>query len=222
MQIKNRIKPRKVLLALLLGALTLALSACGGAGGSKESPSPAPEGSPAAEPVRRDGERFEAVIVLEGMEETVRCEHLRNETIGIEMDYDYESFVRRSEPDRECFVSIYDDPAHPENYLEVTYSTEDADTVAASIGAALSAEYEIITGTYPLDRAGGCIRIDASDALGDRGTPDQLQMVYIVPAADGSRILTAHYAFEAAEGFGRRFAYLANTLTVIDRRAVEG
>ncbi len=30
MQIKNRIKPRKVLLALLLGALTLALSACGG------------------------------------------------------------------------------------------------------------------------------------------------------------------------------------------------
>ena len=38
----------------------------------------------------------------------------------------------------------------------------------------------------------------------------------------GSRILTAHYAFEAAEGFGRRFAYLANTLTVIDSRAVEG
>ena len=61
-----------------------------------------------------------------------------------------------------------------------------------------------------------------SDAVGGRGTPDQLQMVYIVPAADGSRILTAHYAFEAAEGFGRRFAYLANTLTVIDSRAVGG
>ena len=35
--------------------------------------------------------------------------------------------------------------------------------------------------------------------------PDQLQMVYIVPAADGCRVVSAHYAIEGAEGFGRRF-----------------
>ncbi len=78
------------------------------------------------------------------MEETVRYEHVRNTALGFEMDYDFESFVRRSEPDRECFISVYDDPEAPENYLEVTFS---------------------------------------------------------------------------AEGFGRRFAYLANTFVVIDRQA---
>ena len=49
---------------------------------------------------RQDGERFESVIILEGMEETVKYEHVRNSAIGFEMDYDYESLVRRSEADR--------------------------------------------------------------------------------------------------------------------------
>ena len=64
-----------------------------------ESPSQAePADSSEAGSGKKDGERFEDVIILEGMEETVRYEHVRNDTIGIEMDYDYESFVRKSEP----------------------------------------------------------------------------------------------------------------------------
>lgn len=165
---------------------------------------------------RQDGERFEEVIILEGMEETVRYEHIRNETAGIEMDYDYESFVRHSESDRECFVSIWDDPENPENYLEVTYSEEDADTVAASVRETLSKDYDIIEESYTLDRAGSCIRIDASEVKDGGGTPDLLQMVYIIPAADGCRVATAHYSFESAEGFGRRFSYMMNTLVVVD------
>ena len=173
-----------------------------------------------AEPGRQPGERFETVIILEGMEETVRYEHIRNDMIGFEMDYDYESFVRRSEADRECFISIYDNSATPENYLEVTYSSQDAETVAASIGEALSNEYEISRSTYLLDRAGSCIRIDASEVKGGGRMLDLLQMVYIIPASDGCRIATAHYSIESAEGFGRRFSYLMHTFSVIPYSSV--
>ena len=179
---------------------------------------PAASPAPASEPGRQDGERFEDVIIMEGMEETVRYEHIRSDTIGFEMDYDYESFVRRSEPDRECFVSVYDSPENPENYLEGAYSPEDASSAADSVGKALSEEYDIIRESYDLDRAGSCIRIDASGAKGGGGTPDLLQMVYIIPAPDGCRIATAHYGFESAEGFGRRFAYMVKTLSVIARK----
>ena len=108
---------------------------------------------------RQNGEHFETVIILEGMEETVRYEHVRNDALGFEMDYDYESFVRKQEMDRECFISIYDDPNHPENYLEVTYSPGDAGTVADSIGEKLSNEYEISRDdSFQLDHSGRCIR----------------------------------------------------------------
>ena len=40
-------------------------------------------------------------------------------------------------------------------------------------------------------------------------------MVYIVPAADGCRIAAAHYSFESAEGFGRRFRYIMDTFSVL-------
>lgn len=166
---------------------------------------------------RQDGERFEEKIMVEGMQETVRYEHIRNDMLGFEMDYDYESFVRHSESVCDRFVSIYDDPEDPLNYLEVQYSAEDADTVAASVSESLSDDYDIIQEPYKLDRAGSCIRIDASNAKGNGGTPDLLQMVYIIPASDGCRIATAHYSFESAEGFGRRFAYMMNTLEVIGR-----
>ena len=46
--------------------------------------------------------------------------------------------------------------------------------------------------------------------------PEQLQMVYIIPASDGCRIATAHYAIEASEGFGRRFHYIMDSFAVID------
>ena len=171
---------------------------------------------PSAASARQDGERFEAVILLEGMEETVHYEHVRNLTLGFEMDYDYESFVRQSESDRERFVSVWDDAANPENYLEVTRSSEDAEAVAAAIGAELSEKYEISRDdSFELESAGRCIRIDASADKGGLTMPDQLQMVYIIPAPDGCRIATAHYAIEASEGFGRRFHYMMHTFSVI-------
>ena len=165
---------------------------------------------------KQDGERFETTIILEGIAETVRYEHIVSAALGIEMDNDYENFTRCSEAGRECFVSVYDDPAHPENYLEVTRSAQSADDAAASIGEALSKDYDILLDAYALDRAGSCIRIDASMGKGGSGTPDLLQTVYIIPAGDGCVVVTEHFSFESAEGFGRRFSYLVNTLALID------
>ena len=212
-------------LALVLMIMTVA-SGCGGRNSSSEPAEPVSNTDPVtvSEPVessasetgsgRQDGERFEDVIILEGMEETVSYEHVRNDAIGFEMDYDYTRFVRNSEPDRECFVSCYDLADSPENYLEVTYSPETAETVAANIG---EDEYDILRNdSFTLARAGSCIRIDASNGKGNTGTPDQLQMVYIIPASDGCRVATAHYSWESAEGFGRRFHYFMDTLSVID------
>ncbi len=215
---------KKAVAALaLIAALVLSLAGCGNAR-APQSEAPADEAqaapSEAAEAAagsgRQDGERFEAVIVIEGMEETVRYEHIRNDTVGIEMDYDYELFVRRSESDRECFLSIWDDPDHPENYLELTYSAEDADTAAASVRAALSEEYDLLESSRVFERAGSCIRIEASELKGTGRMADQLQAVYIIPAADGCRVAAAHFSIEAAEGFGRRFSYMLNTLSVLD------
>lgn len=176
---------------------------------------------PAALPAagRQDGDRFEAVIMLEGMEETVRYEHVRNDALGIEMDYDYEQFERHSEADHERFFSRYDNPEDPLNYLEVRSSAEDADTVAASVREALSNDCKIISEPYTLDRAGSCIRIDASCAKDGKGTPDWLQVVYIIPAEDGCRVATVRCTFESAEGFGARISYMMNTLAVLDSAA---
>ena len=197
----------------------LLLSMLGGCDNQKTDTDPG-ESAGSVETGRQDGERFEDVIMMEGMEETVKYEHIRNDSVGIEMDYDYERFERHSESDRECFISLYDDPENPQIYLEVTTSADDADTVAASVGKALSASYDIIKESITLDRAGDCILIDASNAKGNKGTPDLLQTVYIIPADDGCRIATAHYTFESAEGFGRRFNYIMNTLVVIDSHSV--
>jgi len=173
--------------------------------------------APDAPTRRQDGERFDAVIVIEGMEETVRYEHIRNEALGFEMDYEYESFVRQRDPVCDRFVSIYDDPEDPQNYFEVQFSADDVNTITASVAASLSDDYEIIQESYTLDRAGSCIRIDASEVKGGGWMPDQLQMVYIIPAADGCRIATAHYSIESAEGFGRRLSCMMNTFEIIDR-----
>ena len=81
----------------------------------------------------------------------------------------------------------------------------------------ISKEYEILTESCLLDRAGSCIRIEASGMKNNAGIPARLQTVYIIPAADGSRVAAAHYTVESAEGFGRRFSYIMNTLSVIDR-----
>ena len=163
----------------------------------------------------QEGERFESVIMLEGMEETVQYERIRNDSIGIEIAYDYENFVRYSEADRECFVSRYDDPNAYENYLEVTYSVEDTEAAAASVGEALSKDYDITVDPVTLDGAGDCLKIDASVIKGTNMTGDRFQTVYIIPTADGSIIAAAHYTFESADGFGVRFRNMMNTLTVV-------
>ena len=214
---------KKRLLAFVLSlSLALALSGCGNAGpGENKTPdgpqvtASEPE-SPAERSDRQDGERFEAVILLEGMEETVRYEHVRNDSLGFAMDYDYENFVRYTDADRERFVSVWDDQNHPEDYLEVACRTEDAETVAASISEELSTEYDILRDSRELDRAGSCIRIEASVIKGTNRMAEQLQTVYIIPASDGCRVAAAHYYITEAEGFGRRFSYMMHTFEVID------
>ena len=175
------------------------------------------EPAPADAVERKDGERFESVIMIEGTEETVRYQHIRNDAIGFEMDYDYESFVRQNDKVCERFISVWDDPADPENYLEISGSAQDAETVAASVVSSLSDDYEILRETRTLDRAGSSIMIEASVIKGTNNMADQLQVVFIIPAADGCRIASEHFSAESAEGFGRRFSYMLNTLRVIGR-----
>ena len=93
---------------------------------------------PPTYPEEPDTERFETTIFLEGMAETVRYERVVNEALGFEMYYDYENFTRYSDPNLECFISVWDGLGNPENFLEVTHRAEDADTVAASVREELS------------------------------------------------------------------------------------
>lgn len=169
-----------------------------------------------AAPELQDGDCYEAVIMIEGMEETVKYQHVRNETAGFQMDFDYENFVRRSESDRECFVSVYDDPKNPENYLEVSYSPEDASAVVAAVCETLSADYEILKDPFTLGDISNCTKIDASAAADGSGTPDILQAVYVIPAADGCRVARMHYSFEGGDGFGNRLASMVETISVMD------
>ena len=163
---------------------------------------------------RADGERYEDVIMLEGMEETVNYEHAANADLGIGIDLEYESLARKKSADSERFVSIYDDANKPENYLELTRSTESAEAAVERISNELSKEYDLYKDEITLDNAGRCLRIDASAEVGGQVMPEQLQKVYIIPTSDGCIIGTAHYSIEAAEGFGHRFLYMMNTLTV--------
>jgi hypothetical protein len=182
-------------------------------GGSSDSSS-ASESESNTAVARKDGDRFEGTVWLEGTEETVKYEHAVNDAGGFEIDYDYESMTRQSSADKESFVSIYDDINNPENYLEVKYVAENADAVAASISEELSKEYELYTDTCDLSYAGTCTRIDASACVGGEVMPDQLQKVYVVPTGYGAIVGTAHYSIEAAEGFGHAFAYMMDTLIV--------
>ena len=117
---------KKTILSLLLvAAMMLSLAACGAVSTGNSAPAAETESQTTAsddgqiiveetpetptQDERQDGERFEAVIMMEGMEETVRYEHIRREDLGFAMDYDYENFVRQSEGDRERFVSNWDD-----------------------------------------------------------------------------------------------------------------
>ena len=231
---------KKTLLVYTLAlALVFALAACGKAPAAKtpaptlepetaaETPAPAseepvaaptpePTSAPSAEPVRQNGERFEKVITILGMEQTAQFEHVRNEAFGFEMDYDYEAFKRDTNAQRVRFASVWDDPANPENYLELSSSDEDAETVAAAITEQLSQEYEIYRDTYELARAGSCIRIIAEVIRGTNNMADYLQEIYILPASDGCRIARVHCFIVESEGFFKHVGYMLDTLSVID------
>ncbi len=181
-----------------------------------EKPEKAPE--PEAKTGREDGERFEDTIMLEGMEEIVKYEHIKDTAQGFEMDYDYESFTRQKEADRERFISVYDDQDDPQNYLEIMYVDKSPDTAEESISAQLSETYEVVRDVRTLKKAGSCTVLDASADKGGKTMPDRLQAVYIIPAGSGSIVARANYAAEAAEGFGRRFSYMLDTLFVTEQK----
>lgn len=163
-----------------------------------------------------DGEKFDDVIIIEGMDETVHYEHVKNIPLGFEMNYEYDRFSRLTSPVSEIFVSIYDDPEDPVNYLEVSASDEDAEKAASSVIKSLSETYDVLREDIELEKAGKAILLDASVAKGNNVTPDLIMAVYIVPQKDGCNIATAHYSFESAEGFGRRFRYMMNSFGVLD------
>ena len=229
---------KKTILSLLLAAaMMLSLAACGAVSAGNSAPAAETESQTTAsddgqiiveetpetptQDERQDGERFEAVIMMEGMEETVRYEHIRREDLGFAMDYDYENFVRQSEGDRERFVSDWDDPADPQNYLEVSYDTGNANLVADAISAGLSDVYDLLQDERELDNSVKCLRIEASVIKGTNQMADRIQEIYIIPAGSGSIVARAYYAIEGAEGFGRRFAYMVRTLNTLERD-VEG
>ena len=229
---------KKTILSLLLAvAMMLSLAACGAVSAGNNAPAAEAESQTTAsddgqiiveetpetptQDERQDGERFEAVIMMEGMEETVRYEHIRREDLGFAMDYDYENFVRQSEGDRERFVSNWDDLADPQNYLEVSYDTGNANLVSDAISAGLSDVYDLFQDERELDNSVKCLRIEASVIKGTNQMADRIQEIYIIPAGSGSIVARAYYAIEGAEGFGRRFAYMVRTLNTLERD-VEG
>ncbi len=212
----NKKQPAKAVFAALV-SVCMVITMLGGCSGEDASSSHPTEAESAVG--RQDGERFEDVIQLEGMEETVRYEHVRNETVGFEMDYDYESLERRGEPDHEQFVSRFDDPEKPVNYLEVTFRSGDVDAVAKDIKADLQKQYGSVATEeqYMLEGAGSCIQISAYQAKKDKAPKDSMQTVYIIPASSGCLIAAAHCTIESAEGFGARFTNIINTISIIGR-----
>lgn len=228
---------KTVVIMILIAALALSLAACGKAPAAQntapaaEAQTSADAAAPAAEtpaessaapeaeafPARADGERFEDVIMIEGMEETVQYEHVKSAAFGFEMDYDYENFVRQSDAKSERFVSVWDDPNAPENYIEVRSDTGNAELVADVIIATLSQDYDIRQEYRELERAGQCSHIAAEVIKGTDQMSEHLQYVYVIPAPDGCRVVTEHCFAVDCEGLLRRFDYMLSTLSVVDR-----
>lgn len=171
------------------------------------------EPKPETDTGMKDGERFEAMILLEGSEEKVGYEHAISKNVGFEMDFEYDSLTRESESDRERFISVFETDDDAWNYLDVTSSTESADSAADALAASLSKDFDSVEKeSLTLDNAGECVYITAYGAKDGSG---RMQTVYVVPASDGCRVAEAHYTIESADGFGARFGYMMNTFSPI-------
>ena len=214
-----------LLLAVIIVSAAFALCGCsknddaGSVDVQVEAAQSDPVGAEPAKPAdtgRQDGERFEAVIMIEGMEETVRYEHIKNTKVGIELDYDYESLNRVNEGDRETFTSVYDDQAAPDNYMYIVADTDDPDTAAGMFGMTLSFDFEDVSSEkVTLDKAGECVLLYAKGPKSEVFPSDAVEKVYVIPAPDGCRIARIYGTLESAEGFGVRFAEMLDTLEVI-------
>ena len=162
---------------------------------------------------RTDGERFEDEIMLEGMPETVRYEHLINKTAGFELDYEYELLERDSESNTERLISRYDDQKNPVNYLEVKSDAESAETALAKMKESLSGDFDTVTTEkIELSGAGSCVCINASGVKNGEIPAGSMRRVYIIPADDGCILAEAYFTMESAEGFGARFANIVDTI----------
>lgn len=216
-----------ILTALMMAALVVTITGC-----KKNTPTETASSEPVvidinggtsdvatADPVddesktgRADGERFDSTIMLEGMEETVHYEHVVNNDLGFEIDYEYEELNRKTLADREIFISVYDDENDPSNYLEVSQSDLPVDTVITNLKTELSQKADIETETRTLENAGEVTYIEASSK--DGNMLDQIQSVYVIPAVNGTIVARCHFSIEAAEGFGGRFRQMLNTLVL--------
>ena len=97
----------------------------------------------------------------------------------------------------------------------VAYWEETPEDAVKEISEELSEVYEVEVQDYTLEKAGACKRIPAEVLKGTNNMADELQMVYVIPAGEGSLVVREYYAIEASEGFGRRFRYMLNTLKVM-------
>lgn len=209
--------------ALVLVMLPMAmLSGCGRTDTASATPVPTDQAAPsevpqaAVTPGRQDGERFETTVVIEGMEETVSYEHIRNEALGFEMDYDYEILERRKDADREVFLALGEDPEDPWNYFEIRRTAGDADSVTAGLKTNFSDSYDTVSAApFTLNGAGACTCIDVSGAKDGKAPAGSLLTVYVIPANGSCLVALVRCTFESAGGFGVRANAMLNTLTLI-------
>jgi len=218
----NRKLCTAISMALVLVLLPMAmLSGCGRTDTTPATPAPTAQAAPSetpqpAAPSRQDGERFETTVIVEGMEETVSYEHIRNEALGFEMDYDYEILERRTEPDREVFLALGEDPEDPWNYFEIRRTAGDADSVTTGLSTNFSGGYETVSAApFTLDGVGACTRIDVSGAKDGKAPAGSLLTVYVIPANGSCLVALVRCTFESAGGFGVRANAILNTLTLI-------
>ena len=153
------------------------------------------------------------MIVYEGYEEILKFEHVKNEAAGFEMDYEYSRFVRKSDSNGDIFTLNLDGVEEPQYYLEVSYSSEEAEAAAASISEELSKNYSVTLSE--LTEGGKMINAVPTE---ENQELDELQSAYVIPAADGCRVARAHYSYDSSDFFGNLFSMMMDSISAIDRQ----